>query len=91
MKRLMHIEASPRGTRSRSGAIGLHLLRGLQASVPELEIVTLNLFDAALPAFDGAAIEGRYQLLHGEPVDVVSLEQGRRGKDVGLEVTEEIA
>lgn len=68
MKRLLHIQASPRGARSRSDAIGLYFLEALQAKVPDLEIVTLNLFDAKLPAFDGAAIDGRYELLIGEPV-----------------------
>ena len=68
MKRLLHIEASPRGARSRSGAIGGHVLQGLTAAIPKLEIATLNVFDAELPAFDRAAIEGRYGLLMGEPV-----------------------
>lgn len=68
MKRLLHIEASPRGSRSRSGAIGGHVLQRLTAAIPELEIATLNVFDAELPAFDRAAIEGRYGLLMGEPV-----------------------
>lgn len=68
MKRLLHIEASPRGSRSRSGAIGGHVLQRLTAAIPELEIATLNVFDAELPPFDRAAIEGRYGLLMGEPV-----------------------
>ncbi len=68
MKRLLHIEASPRGARSRSGAIGGHVLQRLTAAIPKLEIATLNVFDAELPAFDRAAIEGRYGLLMGEPV-----------------------
>ena len=68
MKRLLHIEASPRGARSRSGAIGGHVLQRLTTAIPKLEIATLNVFDAELPAFDRAAIEGRYGLLMGEPV-----------------------
>ena len=68
MKRLLHIQASPRGARSRSDAIGLHFMERLQAKVEDLDIVTLNVFDADLPPFDRAAIEGRYGLLVGEPV-----------------------
>jgi FMN-dependent NADH-azoreductase len=68
MKRLLHIDASPRGARSRSGVIGLSLSQALQTRLPGLEIETLNVFDADLPAFDRIAIEGRYGLLMGEPV-----------------------
>ena len=68
MKRLLHIEASPRGSRSRSRAIGGHVLQRLAAAIPDLELVTLNVFDAEFPPFDRAAIEGRYGLLMGEPV-----------------------
>ncbi len=68
MKRLLHIDSSPRGARSRSGAIGLHLLAGLQGRAPALEVSRLNLFEANLPPFDHAAIEGRYGLLMGDPV-----------------------
>ncbi len=68
MKRLLHIQASPRGSRSRSGAIGLHFLERLQARLEDLDIATLNVFDADLPAFDRTAIEGRYGLLVGKPV-----------------------
>jgi FMN-dependent NADH-azoreductase len=68
MRRLLHIDASPRGARSRSGVIGHHLLQALQAQAPELEVSRLGLFEADLPAFDKAAIEGRYGLLMGVPV-----------------------
>lgn len=68
MKRLLHIEASPRGYRSRSGAIGEHVIHRLSTAVPNLEVTTLNVFDAEFPPFDRAAIEGRYGLLMGEPV-----------------------
>lgn len=68
MRRLLHIQASPRGVRSRSDAIGRHFLKRLQAREEDLDIATLNVFDADLPAFDRAATEGRYGLLVGEPV-----------------------
>lgn len=68
MKRLLHIDSSPRGARSRSGAIGHHLLQALQARAPKLEVSQLNVFEADLPPFDHLAIEGRYGLLMGEAV-----------------------
>ena len=68
MKRLLHIQASPRGVRSRSAAIGLYFLEALQGRVQGLDIATLNVFDADLPSFDRTAIEGRYGLLMGVPV-----------------------
>lgn len=68
MRRLLHIDASPRSARSRSGAIGHHLLRALQAQVPDLEVSRLGLFEADLPPFDQTAIEGRYGLLMDVPV-----------------------
>jgi len=68
MKRLLHINASPRGGRSRSGMISAQLLAGLNAANPALTIETIDLFDADLPPFDAQAIEGRYGLLMGTPV-----------------------
>jgi FMN-dependent NADH-azoreductase len=68
MKRLLHINASPRGDRSRSGMISAQLLAGLSAASPALAIETIDLFDADLPPFDAQAIEGRYGLLMGTPV-----------------------
>jgi len=68
MKRLLHINASPRGARSRSGMISAQVLAGLSAANPALVIETLDLFDADLPPFDAQAIEGRYGLLMGTPV-----------------------
>jgi FMN-dependent NADH-azoreductase len=63
-RRLLHIEASPRGERSRSSAIAGHLVGLLDA----WEVERLDLFEADLPALDGAIIEGRYALIGGETV-----------------------
>ncbi|ABQ68609.1 NAD(P)H dehydrogenase (quinone) [Rhizorhabdus wittichii RW1] len=65
MARLLHIDASPRGARSRSNMVADRLIAGLAGH----DIERLALFDADLPAFDGAAIEGRYALIEGRPVD----------------------
>ena len=68
MRRLLHINASPRGARSRSGAISAQVLAGLTSANTGLSIETIDLFDADLPPFDAQAIEGRYGLLMGTPV-----------------------
>lgn len=65
MARLLHIDASPRGARSRSNMVADRLIAGLTGH----DIERLALFDADLPAFDGATIEGRYALIAGEPVE----------------------
>lgn len=69
MKRLLHINASPRGARSRSGMVADHFLDCIQARYPSMEVERLDLFDADLPAFDRDAVEGRYHLLVGNPVE----------------------
>ena len=63
-RRLLHIEASPRGERSRSSAVARRLIDRLDC----IAVERLNLFDAALPVLDGATIEGRYALIAGEAV-----------------------
>jgi FMN-dependent NADH-azoreductase len=64
MTKLLHIDASPRGERSRSAMVARHLL----ARLPEARVETLSVFES-LPAFDNAAIEARYAIIHGERAD----------------------
>ncbi len=73
MKRLLHIVASPRGDRSRSGAVAGRLLAGL----PDSEVETLDLFAADLPPFDGAVIDARYALINGEGVPASAMADWR--------------
>jgi FMN-dependent NADH-azoreductase len=63
-RRLLHIEASPRGARSRSSAVARHLIDRLGA----IESQRLGLFDADLPELGGGMIEGRYAMIAGDPV-----------------------
>ena len=63
--RVLHIVGSPRGDRSRSGMVARRLIERIDASMVE----TLDLDNADLPDFDGAAIEGRYALIEGRAVD----------------------
>ncbi len=67
-RRLLHIEGSPRADRSRSCMVASHLLAHLQGH----ETDRLSVFDP-LPAFDNAAIEARYAIIHGERADPESV------------------
>ena len=62
--RLLHLVASPRGARSRSGAVAAHLI----GQMTDMTVETLDLFTASLPEFDGAVIDARYALINGETV-----------------------
>ncbi|MFH1112329.1 MAG: NAD(P)H-dependent oxidoreductase [Pseudomonadota bacterium] len=66
MARLLHIKASPRGDRSYSGAAAEAFVSAYKEQHPGDEIVTLDLFKAELPAFDGLAVEAKYVILHGK-------------------------
>ncbi len=82
MKKLLHIDASPRGSRSRSGCVGAHLMACLQLAQPGLVIEKLPLFDTALPPFDQHAVEGRYNLLHGEAVPAHQSQAWEKLRDI---------
>jgi FMN-dependent NADH-azoreductase len=63
--RVLHIIASPRGERSRSRAVADHFLSKLQGA----DVEALDLWAEPLPDLDGAMLESRYRLIHGEPVE----------------------
>lgn len=65
MKRLLYIQASPRGARSRSGHIAARLVANLQARIPGIEVDLLNLRREELPALDGDLIAAKYSRLAG--------------------------
>jgi FMN-dependent NADH-azoreductase len=62
--RLLHVEASPRGGRSRSASVARRLISGLTG----VQVERLGLFEADLPELDSPVIEGRYALIAGDPV-----------------------
>lgn len=72
--RLLHIVGSPRADRSRSGMVAHRLIE--QIGAPYVE--TLDLYEASLPDFDGATIEGRYALIEGREVDLAVRENWRK-------------
>ena len=68
-KRLLHIVATPRGLASHTGRISGALLEELHAKYADLDVQTLDLFSADLPAVAGANIKTKYALMTGQPVD----------------------
>lgn len=67
MKTLLHIEASPRKARSHSLNAARRLGDAWLAAHPGGHIDTLDLWAAPLPAFNEAALDAKYAILHGQP------------------------
>jgi FMN-dependent NADH-azoreductase len=68
VERLLHIDASPRDTRSRSRHIADHYLACLAEAAPSITVTRFDLWRERLPDLGGAMIEGRYALIAGQPV-----------------------
>ncbi len=66
MSKVLLIEASPRGQRSRSIAVARSFCQAYRKNHPETETETINLFEMDLPAFDGGALEAKYEILGGD-------------------------
>jgi FMN-dependent NADH-azoreductase len=63
-KRVLYIQASPRaGAYSR--AVADAFIRAYRERNPADEIVTLDVFGTDLPAFDGVALQSKYNIMHG--------------------------
>ncbi len=67
MSKLLYIQASPRGKRSHCIAVADAFVETYKQKYPDDEIVTLNVFDASIPDFDGPAVQAKYTILHGKP------------------------
>lgn len=66
---VLHIVATPRGLASNTGRISSALLEALDDAHDELEITTLDLFSADLPAVAGVNIKSKYALMTGQVLD----------------------
>ncbi|MHC4432697.1 MAG: FMN-dependent NADH-azoreductase [Planctomycetota bacterium] len=66
MSRLLYIQASPRIQRSHSIAVADAFVDAYGQKHADDEIVTLNLFEASIPNFDGLAVQAKYTILHGQ-------------------------
>jgi FMN-dependent NADH-azoreductase len=66
--RLLHLDASPRGERSRSRPVAEAFLSALTAAVP-VAVTRIDLFAEALPQLGPGMIEGRYARIMGNAID----------------------
>jgi FMN-dependent NADH-azoreductase len=66
MSKLLYIQASPRVGRSHSIAVADAFVKSYREKNPKDEVVTLDIFKASLPPFDGLAVQAKYTILHGQ-------------------------
>ena len=66
MAKLLYIQTSPRGQRSKSNTIADAFVAEYANKNPHDKIEKLNLFEFDMPSFDGATIEAKYVILHGK-------------------------
>jgi FMN-dependent NADH-azoreductase len=67
--RVLHIVATPRGFASNTGRISNVLLEALQEANEDIQVTTLDLFSADLPAVAGTNIKTKYALMTGQAID----------------------
>jgi len=66
MAKLLYIQASPRGGRSKSIRVAEAFLEAYRQAHGDNEVDSLNVFTADLPTFDGAVLDAKYAILHGQ-------------------------
>ncbi len=66
MAKLLYIEGSPRGERSKSTAVAQAFLKAYQVAHPQDSVETLDLWSVSLPTFDGDMLDAKYAVLHGQ-------------------------
>ncbi len=67
--KLLHIVSTPRGLASNTGRISSTVIEALHDRHDDLDVTTLDLFSADLPAVAGANIKSKYALMTGQPLD----------------------
>ncbi|MEB0047821.1 MULTISPECIES: FMN-dependent NADH-azoreductase [unclassified Pseudomonas] len=68
MTTLLHIECSPRKQRSASLEVARSFITRYQQNAPDTEVVTLDLWNMALPELDQPAMDAKYAELAGTPI-----------------------
>jgi FMN-dependent NADH-azoreductase len=69
MIKLLFIQASPRSFESKSLQIAQIYLETLRAETPDLQVDTLDLWEADLPAFDGDKVAAKLNIILGKDHD----------------------
>jgi FMN-dependent NADH-azoreductase len=67
MAKLIHIQASPRGSRSASQAVASCFIESYRATHADDAVDTLDLWEADFPEINGAVLEAAYAVKHGQP------------------------
>lgn len=66
MKRLLHIECSPRKTRSVSKSVAEKFIEYYRLAHPDASITTLDPWSMILPEYDESTANAKYRVLHQE-------------------------
>lgn len=82
MTTLLHIECSPRKQRSASLEVARSFIARYQENAPGTEIVTLDLWNMALPEFDDVAMQAKYAGLNGTPLTFAQQDAWNTLKDL---------
>ncbi len=69
MTKLLYLKASPRKTESQSIQLAEAYLSALRSSNPDLEVDTIDMWDADLPAFDGDKAAAKMKVIAGQQPD----------------------
>ena len=67
MAKLIHIQTSPRGSRSASQAVAVRFIESYCLAHPGDTIDTLDLWQTDLPEINGATVDAAYAVKHGRP------------------------
>jgi FMN-dependent NADH-azoreductase len=67
MAKLIHIQSSPRGSRSASHAVAARFTESYRAAHPGDTVDTLDLWQTDLPEIHGATLEAAYAVKRGQP------------------------
>ena len=67
MAKWLYIQASPRGARSKAIQVADAFMETYKKKHPADTFEVFNVFTVSLPAFDGDAVSGKYNIMHGRP------------------------
>ena len=82
MTTLLHIECSPRKQRSASLEVARSFIARYRENTPDTDIITLDLWNMALPEFDDLAMEAKYAGLSGNALTPAQQEAWNTLKDL---------
>jgi len=87
MSKLLYIQASPRGERSKSITVADAFVETYKRRHPDDEIVTLNVFRDPIPDFDGLVVQAKYTLMGGKELSQKELQAWKSVEKVIEEFT----